>query len=173
LALELDLAQYAEQDGPCIAACRDGLPHSIVIMSEEQAYPGFTRAAQEHGVRSSLSLPLALPSAAALNLYASSTNAFDAPRDRATAALLANCIGRFLPEPARVPRASPADTETALGQRRLISRARERLSQDSGISGAAAFERLVTRSRRERRSIFAVARAVLDDAEKTDDGAPA
>ena len=58
LAMELDLAQYAAQDGPCVAACRDGQEHSIVVMSREDAYPGFAAAAMQHGVRSSLSLPL-------------------------------------------------------------------------------------------------------------------
>lgn len=97
LALDLDGAQYADDDGPCIAACRDGGVHSITVMADERDYREFVQVALEHGVRSSLSLPLAaVRRPSALNLYAGSASAFDDPRARAVAHLLARCAAAVL-----------------------------------------------------------------------------
>ncbi len=161
LAMDLDLAQYAAQDGPCVAACRDGEVHSIVVMSEEDLYPGFTAAAVQHGVGSSLSLPLpALPSAA-LNLYARSQNAFDEPGARTTAALLARCVARFLPEPVFEINSSQPGVATALRRRRLVRSACERLARDEGADPATAFTRIAVRSRTQRRSVFDVCADIM------------
>ena len=97
IALDLDSAQYADDDGPCIVACRDGSVQSITVMADERDYREFVHVALNHGVRSSLSLPL--PTAhrpSALNLYASSTSAFDESRSRAVAHLLARCAAAVL-----------------------------------------------------------------------------
>lgn len=160
LAMELDLAQYAAADGPCVAACRDGAEHSIVVMSEENLYPAFTVAAVQHGVRSSLSLPLpALPSAA-LNLYARSQNAFE-PDARTTAALLARCVARFLPEPVSPSQSARSGMAAALERRRLVRSACTRLAHDEGIDMEQAFTRIAVRSRTDQCSVFDVCADIL------------
>ncbi len=164
VALDLDLAQYVDHDGPCVAACRDGQPHSIVIMSEENEYGRFTATALEHGVLSSLSLPLPSRPASALNLYASSVNAFTGDRERSTAALLAQCVVRFLPEPPAQGSTGGSGLIVALERRELIRQARDHLVERDGIQAAEAFGVLTDRSRREQRSIFDVATEVVDSA---------
>ena len=73
-ALSLDEAQYAADDGPCLAAFRSGetlrLDH---IADHADRWPKFTAVAAELGIVSSLSLPLRLKAetVGALNLYAS------------------------------------------------------------------------------------------------------
>ena len=161
LALELDLAQYAARSGPCVAACRDGEQHSIVIMSEEDAYPGFTTAALQHGVRSSLSLPLPSRPTAALNLYARSPNAFSDTRARATAALLAKCVARFLPEPVAGTDNQGLDVAKALARRSIVRAACDRLAETDGLDPAAAFHRLAISSRTGGSSIFDICHDVL------------
>lgn len=167
LAMDLDLAQYRAGNGPCIAAARSGQHVRIKSMTAEADYPEFTAAAKRHGVQSSSSLPL-LGSArpAALNLYASDPDAFDAERPAAVSSLLARCVTGLLqaasvPPPAgEVPQRGSAVT-AALAKRELIEGAQRVLMRRDGLTGSEAFSWLALRSQQQRHSIFDVARAVL------------
>jgi hypothetical protein len=73
LALEVDLAQYADGAGPCLDALSDGKPVDVPNVAAVMAWPGFRDTAWRLGLRASLSLPLFAASGApiaALNLYA-------------------------------------------------------------------------------------------------------
>lgn len=78
-ALPLDRAQYATDDGPCLTAYRTGetvrLDH---IANESGRWPDFATQAADHGIHSSLSLPLIVDDqiVGALNLYATSPAPF-------------------------------------------------------------------------------------------------
>jgi hypothetical protein len=180
LALRLDHAQYEASDGPCVAACRDGLARSITIMSDEGRYSRFTAAALDVGVRSSLSLPLSLPSlslsgtgrpskTAALNLYAGSPQAFETPHARAVAALLARCVAAVLTDVAESERQAAdryrdrplSDLQQAHRHGRLVRAAQRTIAADLALDEHAAFTELTRRSRSEQRSILAVARDIL------------
>ena len=161
LAMDLDLAQYADDNGPCIAACRDGRPYSIDIMGTGDLYPGFTAVAGRHGVRSSLSLPVPAADRSALNLYASSTHAFNDSRAQARAALLARCVARFLPHPAAAAHTPAPDLERTRHQRDLIRRAHDHLMEQYDLTPGAAFARMTTTSREDQCSILHVAADVL------------
>ena len=163
LAMDLDLAQYADGDGPCIAACRDGHSYSIDIMGGDDIYPGFTAAADQHGVRSSLSLPVPAADRSALNLYASTTHAFDHNHAQARAALLARCIARFLPHPAAAADTPPPDQAQTRHQRDLLRQAQEHLMQEHDLSAGAAFARMTAASREHECGILAVATHVLNN----------
>jgi hypothetical protein len=161
-ALELDLAQYAADDGPCIAACRDGQSHSIIIMTEEPQYAEFTAAAARHGVRSSLSLPLTgATHASALNLYASSTSAFESEHARAVAGLLARCVAALLPG-SEVPRAE-LDLAAAMAKNAVVQRACRALQTTHGFTPAQAFLHMTQLSRTEQRSIHAIAQDISNN----------
>ncbi len=175
LALELDDAQYRDDDGPCVAACRDGQVHSITMMAAERAYPGFTRTALSRDVRSSLSLPLpGLSRASALNLYSRGVAAFEAPRSQAVASLLARCVAAVLAtDPFAADRPSGSLVHAASGhpptsglpdgaQAQLIARAIDRLGERAGLDQSEAFAELTRRSRTEGRSIFAVCRDLAE-----------
>jgi hypothetical protein len=169
LALELDLAQYAAGDGPCVAACRDAQPHSISVMATQQRFPDFAAAARQHGVGSSLSLPLrGVRRPSALNLYAGTSAAFDAARTRARAELLARCIAALLPQAQPLPEQRPADSRggRVSERRRLVQRAVSQSSTERGLEPAEAFGVLARRSRDEQRSIFEVARDVIGGSDR-------
>lgn len=73
LAYDVDLAQYADQAGPCLDALSDGKPVDVADVAAVMAWPGFREAAWRLGLRASLSIPLFAASGvpiAALNLYA-------------------------------------------------------------------------------------------------------
>ncbi|MGO9875830.1 MAG: GAF and ANTAR domain-containing protein [Acidimicrobiia bacterium] len=78
-ALPLDRAQYATDDGPCLTAYRTGetvrLDH---IATESGRWPDFATQAAQHGIHSSLSLPLVVNGQimGALNLYGTSPAPF-------------------------------------------------------------------------------------------------
>jgi hypothetical protein len=73
LAYDVDLAQYADQAGPCLDALSDGKPVDVSNVAAVMAWPGFRDTAWRLGLRASLSIPLFAASGApiaALNLYA-------------------------------------------------------------------------------------------------------
>ena len=78
-APEIDAAQYASGNGPCLDAWRQGRVVRLDDMAEAAGtYPEFAAVAQAHGVQSTLSLPLLAGDKAvgALNLYAHRPNGF-------------------------------------------------------------------------------------------------
>jgi hypothetical protein len=174
LALDLDSAQYADDNGPCVAACRDGRVHSITVMADERAYPEFTRLALSHDVRSSLSLPLpAVEQPSALNLYARSPSAFESPHARAVATLLARCTAAILTgDPFAATGRPDASTTFAevigldpqrAGDARIITAALRLLRDRDGLDDAQAFAELIRRSHAEGHTAVDSARALIGD----------
>jgi len=163
LALDLDEAQYRSGDGPCMAAAREHLCQDFDAATDGDRFPGFTEAAVGRGVRCSISLPLSgTVQPSAINLYASSPQAFDADRPRAVAGLLARCVSAVL------SRQLPAETGTpvpglaaAEDQARLITAAETALANSRSLSRADALTMLMRRSHAEGRSIFDLAREVV------------
>ncbi|MGN9809518.1 GAF domain-containing protein [Micromonospora sp. BQ11] len=73
IAETVDLAQYAQDDGPCLTTLRTGEPVAVPDVAGAVVWPRFRDAAWQNGVRASLSVPLFAGSGetiAALNLYA-------------------------------------------------------------------------------------------------------
>ena len=70
-APEIDRAQYETGHGPCLDAYRTGTILRIDETLDDDRWPAFTEAASDHGVRSTLSLPLRVDDGiiGALNLY--------------------------------------------------------------------------------------------------------
>ena len=72
-APDIDSAQYESGRGPCLDSWREGRVIRVDdVAAAGDVYPEFAEAAQAHGVRSTLSLPLMAGDArlGALNLYA-------------------------------------------------------------------------------------------------------
>src|SRR4051794_25741481 len=69
---EVDQAQYDVGGGPCLEAFRTGEPVVVESTSTDRRWPVFCRVAVEHGVHSTVSLPLVAGNdrLGALNLYA-------------------------------------------------------------------------------------------------------
>jgi len=161
LALELDEAQYAEAAGPCVDAARARRPQQVDVMTEEPRFPVFCAAATQHGVRSSLSVPVAgrsLPTA--LNLYSTQRAAFASDRARGIADLLARVIGALsAPEDRRVGAEADLAGATADGER--VSAALELVMRRRTVDRAAAFAVLVADSRAREMGMRAVADVIL------------
>lgn len=88
---EIDAAQYESGIGPCLESWRTGKVIRLDDMTLAAAdYPDFAMVAEEHGVHSSLSLPLMAGDEAvgALNLYARVPKGFS-EEDEATGMVLA------------------------------------------------------------------------------------
>lgn len=163
LSLTLDLAQYDAGAGPCLTAASEGGVRRVTMASEGERYAHFAAVAQRHGVRSSLSLPLVgAQNPAALNFYAETDSAFDAPRPRQVADLLARCVTVLLQRgPADQP-VPVADLDAALARRSRIRRAEDTLAARRPLSREDAFAELVRRSLVEVRSIHDVAGDLCD-----------
>lgn len=72
LAVAVDLAQYADESGPCLDALDAGRPVGVGDITATMAWPGFRDVAFRLGLRASLSVPLFAGSGvpvAVLNLY--------------------------------------------------------------------------------------------------------
>lgn len=77
-AARLDEVQAGFDEGPCLEAQRTNTVISVSDVRSERRWPGYMAAVQEFGMRSVLALPLTLQSesAAAMNLYTSTPEAF-------------------------------------------------------------------------------------------------
>jgi GAF domain-containing protein len=71
VALELDLVQYDNDDGPCLTAFRSVQTLRLDVIEAGDAFPHFARAASERGVLGVLSVPATWGAqvVATLNLY--------------------------------------------------------------------------------------------------------
>jgi hypothetical protein len=72
IAVAVDMAQYADRSGPCLAAFESASPVAVPEIATTMTWPGFRDAAYGLGLRASLSIPVfagrGVP-IAALNLY--------------------------------------------------------------------------------------------------------
>ena len=78
LAAQVDEVQYGLDQGPCLHALRTGTLVSIEDLASDQRWAAYAATALQHGVRSSLSLPLSSGSTTigAFNLYSQVTGSF-------------------------------------------------------------------------------------------------
>ncbi len=79
LALLMDERQYAGGTGPCLDAARGTGIVSVPDAGAAEQWPMFAAGAREHGVGSSLSVPIALPDhvGAGINMYSARLAGFD------------------------------------------------------------------------------------------------
>jgi GAF domain-containing protein len=79
LALTLDEWQYQHHQGPCLQAAAEHDTVSVTDLTTDRRWPDWLAQARTAGVRSSLSLGLPVQETitGALNIYATTTHAFD------------------------------------------------------------------------------------------------
>jgi hypothetical protein len=170
LALRLDQAQYAESSGPCVSAVRDRQVQRVDAIGADDRWPVFAAAALGHGVRSSLSYPVAgTAHPTALNVYSTVDAAFDSARSVAVAGLLARCIGALSPAPYIHPRDDPGEQEQtrhARQQGQRVSDAVEHLMRRHALVRSEAFAVLAHRGQAEHCSIALTAQQELTEGEQ-------
>jgi GAF domain-containing protein len=165
-APEIDSAQYESGSGPCIQAFRTGSMYRVDDTEDESRWPEFVAAAREHGVRSTLSLPLSSEEQpiGALNLYSSKVAAFDDSEQMAmvfvahAASVLGNAAayweGRTLSE----------QLQSALMSRPVIEQAKGILMREHGCDADQAFTMLSRISQHSNRKLRDVASDVVGEA---------
>lgn len=164
---EIDASQYESGRGPCLDAWRSGKVVRLDDMNAASAvYPEFARAALEHGVKSTISLPLANGETAigALNLYARMTNGFGAD-DEQTGVNLAAAASIVLANATAYWSALERNEQMteAMRSRAVIEQAKGILmGQTPGLSADDAFEVLVKASQRQNVKLRTVAQGIVD-----------
>ncbi len=162
---DIDQAQYRSGEGPCLDAFRDGRVYVIASTEREERWPDFCRTASEHGVRSTLSLPMVAGgrSLGALNFYAEREDGF-ADAHRAVA-------GRFAAQAAAVlanaqaywdARSLGENLTEAMKTRATIEQAKGIIMAQSKIGPDAAFEVLRDASQHQNRKLRDIAQELVD-----------
>jgi GAF domain-containing protein len=149
MALDADELQYERGYGPCLDAAEGGQVLLIDDMNSEQRWPGYARAAADHGVVSSLSVPLPILSATvgALNTYASRSAAFDTD-ELILAQDVASWVARAVGTADTAARTVDdlVSLQAALKSRAVIEQAKGVLMERFKLTGERAFAVLVRAS---------------------------
>ncbi|NGP08246.1 GAF and ANTAR domain-containing protein [Rhodococcus sp. 14C212] len=165
----IDSRQYAAGRGPCLQAARTRSPVRAVVGEHAAQWPEFTAAARAAGIRAYLSVPLLLEGddpgelVGSLNLYSSRGEAFD-PFDEHLMRLLTAGAAAAIGNAQRWQRANERveQLQTALTSRAEIDQAKGVLMALHGLSGEAAFHRLVDLSQHTNTKLYDVARQLIE-----------
>ena len=162
---EIDQAQYEAGNGPCLDAFRHSKIYEIPSTARDATWPEFSRAALDHGIRSTLSMPLAAGGSAlgALNFYSETEHGFSEPDRQAakafatqTAVVLMNAQAYW------EARTFGENMEQAMRSRATIEQAKGILMAQSKVSPDDAFEMLRMASQRENRKLRDVAQGLVN-----------
>jgi GAF domain-containing protein len=171
---EVDEAQYAAGTGPCLDAFRDGVVNAIPSTERDVRWPAFSRRALDHGIRSTLSLPLMVgdDSVGALNFYSRQEDGFSA-EDRQNGQIFAVQAAVVLANAQAYwdARSLSERLTEAMHSRAAIEQAKGILIAQSRISPDAAFELLRAASQRENRKLREIAQELVDRHSKGEDRA--
>jgi GAF domain-containing protein len=169
-ALKLDHQQYASGRGPCLEAAATRTPLRAIIDEEHQRWPEFVEAAQQAGIRASLSVPLVIAGvdgeqelAGSLNIYSHTATAFD-QFDTELMRLYSVAASQAISNANRWKKARETVTqlETALLSRSDIDMAKGALIAIHGCDPPGAFARLRSESQRRNVKLRDVARELLN-----------
>jgi GAF domain-containing protein len=168
LALTLDQQQYDTGRGPCLEAALERQPVRSDI-SETDPWPEFVQAAQQGGVRASLSVPLLVGGldeeqvlVGSLNIYSYTASAFD-PFDQALMGMFSVAAGQEITNARRwqYSRETVTQLERALVSRPEIEMAKGALMALHGCGPAEAFARLADQSQRRNIKLHVIAKELL------------
>jgi GAF domain-containing protein len=168
LALALDQKQYDTGRGPCLEAALRRQPVRTDI-SQTDPWPEFVQAAQQGGIRASLSVPLLVGGldqeqvlVGSLNIYSYTASAFD-PFDQALMGLFSVAAGQAITNARRWQhsRETVTQLERALVSRPEIEMAKGALMARHGCGPDEAFARLAHQSQRSNIKLHVVAQELL------------
>jgi GAF domain-containing protein len=162
---EIDSAQYETGVGPCLDAFRHQQVFSNPSTTEDEKWPHFSRACVEHGIMSTLSLPLGVRGngIGALNLYSKEPAAFSEAAEQvgvmfATQASVALANAQLYDSAYRLTQ----QLQEALTSRATIDQAKGILMGQHGVGADEAFELLRRQSQRENRKLRELAQELVD-----------
>jgi len=166
---EIDQSQYDSGEGPCVEAMEKNQTYTIASTLTEARWPAFCRMATEHGIFSTLSLPMMMENGAAgaMNFYARTEGAFDPaivsqaePFAAQAAIVLANSHAYW------DARALGERLSQAIEYRSTIEQAKGILMATQGCDADAAFDLLVAASQRENIKVRDIAQRIVTRAAK-------
>ena len=151
LALDADELQYEQGYGPCLDAGRAGQVLLVDDTRTEKRWPEYTALAAEHGIGSSLSLPLPFQYATvgALNIYAERPHAFadgDVELGEDVASWVALAVGNA--EASSMTSQELRDMRNAMVSRAVIEQAKGVLMERYKVTSDQAFTLLARASQR-------------------------
>lgn len=164
-AVEIDEEQYRTGRGPCLEAFRAGQVFRIDSTDEDSRWPEFAKIAVDHGIHSTLSLPIMArgESLGALNLYARTPSAFDDDSAirlevfaRQSAIVLVNAQAYW------DARTLSENLDQAMRTRSTIEQAKGIIMAQGGRTPDEAFQLLVRASQRENRKLRDLANEIVD-----------
>jgi transcriptional regulator with GAF, ATPase, and Fis domain len=168
----IDEAQYRDEKGPCLDAWRHNTVLSVPSVADvSDAYPGFAAACLQHGVHSTLSLPMRAGAVAvgALNMYARVPDGFSSD-DAALAGDVAAAGAAVLVNVSAYWTAFDlsAQLQEAMDSRAVIEQAKGMLMAASpDLTADAAFDMLRQVSQRENLKLRQVARRIVEGRGRT------
>jgi GAF domain-containing protein len=169
-AAEIDEAQYSADAGPCLDAFRVGEIFRIDDTRTETRWPVFTGAAADHGVFSTLSLPLQAngESIGALNLYSRTRHGF--PHDDERPAFFAAHASVLLSNADAYwsAHALTEQLERAMESRGVIEQAKGIIMGRDRCSADDAFRQLQAESMHSNVKLRDVAAAIVAEAQGSD-----
>ena len=164
---EIDLAQYRTLDGPCIDAYRTGETFVIDSTREPGRWQEFRMSAEQHGVLSTLSLPLLAGDQpiGAINLYAHVERAFD-EESRRVARLFASQAAFVLANAQAYwdARTLSENLEQAMQSRATIEQAKGVIMSTIRCDEDAAIKVLIDQSQRQNVKLRDIAAEVVRNA---------
>ena len=151
LALDADELQYEQGYGPCLDAGRAGEVLIVEDTRTEERWPVYAASAAEHGIGSSLSLPLPFQysTVGALNVYAEHPHAFsvaDVELGEEVASWVALAVGNA--EASSMTNQELRDMRAAMVSRAVIEQAKGVLMERYKITADQAFTLLAKASQR-------------------------
>jgi GAF domain-containing protein len=175
LALTLDHQQYQTGRGPCLEAALQRQPIRTEISAETDRWPEFVHAAQQAGVRASLSVPLIVDGpddeqelVGSLNIYSHTASAFD-PFDEALMRVYSVAAGQAITNARRWQhsRETVTQLERALTSRAEIDMAKGALIAQHGCNPDEAFAKLADQSQRRNIKLHVIAQELLASLQTT------
>lgn len=161
---QADQIQYDLDEGPCLAAWRDGVVVRVGDTASDSRFPRWGRAAHDLGLRSSLSAPLVAghETLGAIKVYSTQTGAFT-DRSQHLLPMFASQAAVLLANVQAYERAQEVTDQLreALASRDVISTAKGILMLRDRVSEQDAFRMLVSVASRQNRKLRDVAEDIV------------
>lgn len=167
LAAQVDEVQYGLDQGPCLHAMRTGTLVSIPDLASDQRWAAYAATALQHGIRSSLSLPLSGGSdtVGAFNPYSLVTGSFGQAATRRAERFAQNASGALSIAIRLADHLALTDQlRASLATRAVIDQAIGVLMGQRRITAADAFAILRTTSQNRNIKLRAFAAQIVEGA---------
>ncbi|MFE9748708.1 ANTAR domain-containing protein [Saccharothrix saharensis] len=169
--IEVDRAQYAAGEGPCLTAAATGQVQRLTVAQVADRWPAFAAAVADLEIDSYLSAPLFLDDEyrGSLNLYGCGSHGFG-ELDAALLELYTTAAVAALRNARRYLRArrQVAQLEQALTSRAVIDQAKGIIMAAHRIAADEAFALLRDQSQRENRKLHELAELFVEDVTRPD-----